>query len=95
MTTIYASITSKGQITIPVEARRELDLQTGQRLAVSVTNNSLTLSAPPDLDRLRKTIRKEAKAKGTWGTVPVANDGWSTHAEELMSSKDESSDGQH
>ena len=42
------------------------------------------LSAPPDIDKLRNTIRKEAAAKGTWGTVPVANDGWNARAEELM-----------
>ena len=84
MTTTYATMTSKGQITIPVNARRALHLQPGQRLAVHVEGDALMLSAPPDIDKLRNTIRKEAAAKGTWGTVPVANDGWNARAEELM-----------
>ena len=91
MTRTYATVTAKGQITIPAKARRALDLQPGQRLAVHVQGDTLMLSAPTDIDKLRDTIRKEATAKGTWGTVPVANDGWNARAQEYVSQ----SPGQH
>ena len=94
MTTVYAKITSKGQITIPVTARRELNLKPGERLAVNVEGDSLKLSAPPDIDKLRNAIREEAKAQGTWGTVPTANDGWNARADELIANRHGSHDGE-
>ena len=75
---------SKGQITIPVYARRALDLQSGRRLAIHVQDNTLALIAPPDINTLCETIRKEALAIGTLGTVPIANDGWNARAKERM-----------
>lgn len=81
MTGTYATITSKGQITLPAEARRALGLRKGQKVEVRVEGNSLIIEAPHDIDSLRQRARAEAEANGTWGTVPTAEDGWATHLE--------------
>ncbi|MFT4288801.1 AbrB/MazE/SpoVT family DNA-binding domain-containing protein [Nocardioides sp.] len=79
MTHMYATITSKGQITLPVAARRALGLRDGQKVEVRVQGNSLVIDAPPDIDVLRKRAREEAEANGTWGKPPTAGEGWPAH----------------
>lgn len=65
--TSYATITSKGQLTLPVEVRRALGLQAGQRVAITVEDDRLILEPPASLDALRARLREEATAAGTWG----------------------------
>ncbi|HQV19410.1 MAG TPA: AbrB/MazE/SpoVT family DNA-binding domain-containing protein [Gordonia sp. (in: high G+C Gram-positive bacteria)] len=83
MTSMYATITSKGQITLPAEARRALGLHEGQKVSVRVEGNSLVIDAPQSIDALRARIRKEAVEHGTWGTIPTAGDGWTARAEDF------------
>jgi AbrB family looped-hinge helix DNA binding protein len=54
MTTI--TLTSKGQITLPIEARRLLGLKESDKLAVVVDpkSRSITLSKPLTVDELAK-----------------------------------------
>jgi len=78
----YTTITSKGQITLPVEARRVLGLRVGQKVAVRVEGDHLVIDAPPDITALRQRARAEAEARGTWGTVPVSGDGWAAHVDD-------------
>lgn len=80
MTISYTSITAKGQITLPVEARRALGLTAGQKVAVRVVGDHLVVDVPPDLATLRARIRDEAESQGTWGRVPHAGDGWAVQA---------------
>ncbi|MGO3797457.1 MAG: AbrB/MazE/SpoVT family DNA-binding domain-containing protein [Pauljensenia sp.] len=79
---MYATITSKGQVTLPARARRALGLRPGQRVVVRVEGDSLILDAPPSLDRLRAQIREEALAQGTWDRIPSAGEGWVAQAED-------------
>ena len=79
---MYATITSKGQITLPVAARRALGLREGQKVELRVEGNSLIIDAPPDIGALRQRLRTEGEALGTWGTVPTAGDGWSAHVQQ-------------
>ncbi len=83
MTTMYATITSKGQITLPAAARRALGLHEGQKVGIRVEGDSLVIDRPPSLDAVRAQIREEAEARGTWGIVPVAGDGWAARAEDF------------
>lgn len=83
MTTTYTTITSKGQITLPAEARRALNLRPGQKVAVRVEGDHLVIDAPQTLDTIRSRIRATAEGLGTWGTIPVAGDGWSDRAEDF------------
>ena len=77
----YTTITSKGQITLPAEARRELNLRPGQRVAVRVENGHLVVDPPPSIDDVRAELRSEAERHGTWGRFPHAGDGWAAQAE--------------
>jgi len=79
---MYATITSKGQITLPVDARRALGLVKGQKVSIRIEGDALVIDAPRDIATTRARIRAEAVAKGTWGKPPVAGDGWSARAEE-------------
>lgn len=79
---MYATITSKGQITLPVEARRALGLRQGQKVEVRIEGTSLVIDAPLDIRELRKRARAEAEAAGTWGSVPTQGDGWAAQVTE-------------
>ncbi len=68
--TYTTTVTSKGQITLPVKVRRELNIKTGDR--VSVTKKGKDYIIQPDmyeeeLAALRKRIEKHLKANGKWG----------------------------
>lgn len=82
MSALYATITSKGQITLPVEARRALGLRSGQKVAVRVEGDHLIIDRPQDVTTLRDKLRTEAKQRGTWGSPPHAGDGWSARTED-------------
>jgi AbrB family looped-hinge helix DNA binding protein len=79
---MYATITSKGQITLPIAARRALGLHEGQRVVVRVEDRSLVIDAPPDIDDLRRRARAEMEANGTWGLITKSGDGWAAHVKE-------------
>lgn len=82
MTTMYATLTSKGQVTLPVAVRRALNLQPGQKLTVKVEGGSVVINAPSSVETVRTKLREEARKSGTWGHVPVAGEGWAFRAEE-------------
>ncbi len=81
MSVAYTTITSKGQITLPAQARRELGLHPGQRVAVHVENGRLIIDPPQSIDDVRALLRAAAEREGTWGVVPQAGDGWVAQAE--------------
>lgn len=59
--TFAATVTSKGQMTIPVEVRRYLDLKESDKVIVSITEDGVVqLSKPryPDLKSLRGAAGK-------------------------------------
>lgn len=79
----YTTITSKGQITLPVEVRRALNLRPGQKVSVRIEGNRAVIDSPQDITTLRAHLRAEAEAAGTWGTVPQSGEGWAARADEL------------
>lgn len=83
MGTTYTTITAKGQITLPAEARRALGLRAGQKVGVRVDGDRLVIDRPSDIAAVRARIRAEAESRGTWGTVPHAGDGWAARAEDF------------
>ncbi|MDR1998837.1 MAG: AbrB/MazE/SpoVT family DNA-binding domain-containing protein [Frankiaceae bacterium] len=80
---MYATITSKGQITLPAAARRALGLREGQKVGIRIEQDSLVIEAPRDIDSVRALIRAEAEARGTWGTIPTSGQGWAARAEDF------------
>ncbi len=49
---MYATMTSKGQLTLPKPAREALKLKAGQRLAVEVSEDGKLLLTPQHVDPL-------------------------------------------
>jgi len=82
MTTAYTTITAKGQITLPAEARRLLNLHPGQKVAVRVEEGHLVVDPPPTLESVRARLRAAAEANGTWGLIPHSGDGWAAYVQE-------------
>lgn len=73
MPAFRARITSKGQVTIPVEVRRLLGLRTGDQITFDVEPGGVRVR--PERDR-----RTFAAAIGRWrtgeGVQPAATDAW-------------------
>jgi antitoxin PrlF len=59
----YATMTSKGQMTLPVEVRRELKLAPGDRVEVTVAGGTATLRKKSgSFEDLRGIIKVEGAA---------------------------------
>lgn len=64
----FATLSSKGQITVPVSARRSLGLQAGSRVLIETCGGKLIIHPPGDLLSLKgfmgkaKTNRDEKAA---------------------------------
>lgn len=56
------TISSKGQITIPVEVRRKLAL--GKKINMTLSGQSLVLSRKPDLDDMWDILNQTGKGAG-------------------------------
>lgn len=79
----FTTITAKGQITLPVEARRTLGLQAGQRVGVRVDGDHLIVDVSTGIATVRERIHAESDSLGTTGVIPQAGDGWTARAEQL------------
>lgn len=65
-----ATISSKGQITLPAEFRRQLKLREGDKITIVKRANSIEIrpsTYDQELNELRARIEKEVRAKGLWG----------------------------
>ena len=61
---LHANMTSKGQMTIPVELRRELELNAGDRLNCFIEGERLVIvPAKGSLKKLKGIVAKPAVAK--------------------------------
>ena len=83
--THYSTITSKGQLTLPVEFRRALDLVVGQKVAITLEGNTLVLRSPGSIDAVRAQLQQEMKRKGTLHATEKSGDGWAAHVTEDQS----------
>ena len=68
--TYVATISSKGQITLPADIRRSLHLQAGDKITI-VKRNGMAEIKPStyndELSELRKQAEVHMKQNGTWG----------------------------
>lgn len=65
-----ATISSKGQITLPAKIRRSLNLVAGDRITITKSAGAVKLTPSAydeELEVLREKIATELKAKGKWG----------------------------
>lgn len=78
-------MTSKGQITIPAEARKKLGLRPGQKLSVRVEGDRLVIDPPRSIEDVRERIRAERTADPS--AIPHAGDGWEARMDDYRASR--------
>jgi len=84
MSTMYSTITQKGQITLPAGLRHKLGLIPGVKVAMREVSGTIVIDPPGDMDAIRARARKEMEVAGTWGTVIDKDDVWTAVAEEKL-----------
>ncbi|MCL2882775.1 MAG: AbrB/MazE/SpoVT family DNA-binding domain-containing protein [Coriobacteriia bacterium] len=83
--THYSTITSKGQLTLPAEFRRALNLVIGQKVAITLENDTLILKSPGSIDAIRAQLQEEMRQKGTLHATEKSGGGWTAHVTEDLS----------
>ena len=58
--TYTATVTSQGQITIPVEIRRKLRLDKNRRIVLKFENNTIFMESEPDIMKLSGSLSDRA-----------------------------------
>lgn len=84
MSTMYSTITQKGQITLPAGLRHKLGLLPGAKVSMREVAGTIVIDPPGDMDAVRTRAKKEMEAAGTWGTVIDRDNVWTTVAEEKL-----------
>ncbi|MCL2316352.1 MAG: AbrB/MazE/SpoVT family DNA-binding domain-containing protein [Actinomycetia bacterium] len=65
-----ATVTSKGQVTLPVEVRRALGIDAGDRLTFTVLDDHMVVRAAPDFLALAGSIPVPPEvADLSWGKI--------------------------
>lgn len=54
----FATLSSKGQLTVPASARKELGLTAGSRVMIEMRDRQIIIRAPQDLFALRGFLGK-------------------------------------
>lgn len=70
--TYTATISSKGQITLPAEVRRSLQLHAGDKITIVKRGDAIEIkpsSYDDELDELRRRAAAHMKQNGTWGAT--------------------------
>ena len=63
--TYFSTITSKGQVTLPVELRRSLKIKAGQQVNFSLNDQQQIVITPaPTLEQIQKNIAAHFKKVG-------------------------------
>jgi len=73
---MYATVTSKGQVTLPVELRRALGIEPGQTIGFEHNGGQTTLQVPDAADAVRDALEQAARRQGTWGKTGAAGSAW-------------------
>ena len=76
MSVLYATVTSKGQVTLPVELRRDLGIQPGQAVGFRRAGGQVVLEAAGDVEAVRARLERAARRNGTWGTPAEDAEPW-------------------
>ena len=82
MSMIYATVTSKGQVTLPVELRRALGVEPGQMVGFRLTDTHAVLEPAGDVEAVRSALERAARRNGTWGVTPDPSAVWGRAAVE-------------
>jgi len=66
MSTMYSTITQKGQITLPAGWRHKLGLTPGVKVSMREVAGTIVIDPPGDMDAIRARAKEEMQAAGTW-----------------------------
>jgi AbrB family looped-hinge helix DNA binding protein len=80
--TKHTTITEKGQITLPAEMRRALNLEAGEKINVSLQGERILISKPVDIKEVRRQLQEQMIQKGTEKQTVQNGDGWAAHIKE-------------
>ena len=75
MSMMYATVTSKGQVTLPVELRRALGIEPGQTIGFFQDGDQTILQVSGDVEVVRAKLEQSARRNGTWGQG-TGKDAW-------------------
>jgi AbrB family looped-hinge helix DNA binding protein len=78
----YTTMTKKGQITLPVEMRRALNLEPGKKLNITFQDEKLLISKPVDVEEVRRELREQMAQRETEKSAVQNGDGWTAHVRE-------------
>jgi AbrB family looped-hinge helix DNA binding protein len=78
----YVTMTTKGQITVPVEIRRSLGLKPGKKLNISLNGDDIVIQKPVALVEVRQILKAEMNGKGTRRLKTESGAGWTAHVED-------------
>jgi len=76
MSLMYATVTSKGQVTLPVELRRALDIKPGQTVGFRQDGDRAIMESSGSVEAVRDMLERAARRNGTWGTAPDEPPAW-------------------
>jgi AbrB family looped-hinge helix DNA binding protein len=87
--TSYTTITEKGQITLPVEIRKFLNLTPGKKLKITIEDDHISITKPIDIKEVRQILKAEMIRSGTedHSAKPQSGDGWTSHVKEKYGRK--------
>ena len=73
---MYATVTSKGQVTLPAELRRALGIKPGQTVGFRQDGDHTIMEAPASIEDVRAMLERSARRNGTWGTTSDVPPAW-------------------
>jgi len=76
MPTIYTTVTSKGQITLPADLRKRFGIQPGHRVGIREVGGTITLEPIKTIAEARIAARREIEAADTIGAAAEVSAGW-------------------
>jgi AbrB family looped-hinge helix DNA binding protein len=85
--TAYTTITEKGQITLPAEIRKTLNLSPGKKLKLTLEADRITITRPVDILEVRQILKDEIKKNKTANSNAKSGDGWTAHVKEKYGRK--------
>jgi AbrB family looped-hinge helix DNA binding protein len=79
---MYITLTEKGQITVPVDIRRTLNLLPGKKLNIAVRGDEIVIQKPVVLEDVRRLLQAEMEKQGTVRLQAESGAGWAADVEE-------------
>ena len=79
MSLMYATVSTKGQVTIPALIRQKFGIVEGRRVGFRVEGDAVSLEIPSDIESVRTQLQGAMRSNGTLGVPYSSGDGWAAH----------------